>query len=69
MPAASPQSSATKSPPARSSPAPLDTRQIQGDHAGSGENAGRISNRPLEEEGDNQKGVPPRGDGKEGGHA
>jgi hypothetical protein len=36
---------------------------------GSRENAGGISNRPLEEEQDNQERVPPRGEAKEGGHA
>ena len=33
------------------------------------ENAGGISNRPLEEETNNQERVPPRGETKEGGHA
>jgi len=33
------------------------------------ENAGGISNRPLEEEQENQERVPPRGETKEGGHA
>jgi hypothetical protein len=33
------------------------------------ENAGGISNRPLDEEQDNQARVPPRGDSKDGSHA
>jgi hypothetical protein len=36
---------------------------------GSRETAGGISNRPLDEEQDNQARVPPRGENKEGGHA
>jgi hypothetical protein len=36
---------------------------------GSRDNAGGITNRPLEEEQDNQERVPPRGESKEGGHA
>ena len=36
---------------------------------GTRENAGGISNRPLEEETNNQERVPPRGESKEGGHA
>jgi hypothetical protein len=33
------------------------------------ENAGGITNRPLDEEQANQERVPPRGENKEGGHA
>jgi len=36
---------------------------------GSRENAGGISNRPLEEEQENQDRVPPRGEAKESEHA
>ena len=36
---------------------------------GSRENAGGISNRPLDEEEENQERVPPRGDAKDGSHA
>ncbi len=52
---------------------PKDNQQIQDDNQQSGtvgqENAGGISNRPLEEEQENQSRVPPRGDSKEGSHA
>ena len=34
-----------------------------------GERSGGITNRPLEQERDNQERVPPRGDNKEGAHA
>jgi hypothetical protein len=37
--------------------------------AGSREKAGGISNRPLDEEQENQARVPARGDSKDGGHA
>ena len=36
---------------------------------GGGERGGGITNRPLEQERDNQERVPPRGDNKEGAHA
>ena len=36
---------------------------------GARESAGGISNRPLEEETNNQERVPPRGDSKDGSHA
>jgi hypothetical protein len=39
------------------------------DTGDSRDNAGGITNRPLEEERQNQERVPPRGDSKEGGHA
>jgi len=69
MPDASRQSSATKAQPGRSSPAPRDNRQIEDDTVPSGEIAGGISNRPLEEERDDQERVPPRGEGKEDSNA
>jgi hypothetical protein len=50
-----------------------DNQQIADDNQQSGtvgqEDAGGISNRPLEEEEENQERVPPRGDRKEGSHA
>jgi hypothetical protein len=43
--------------------------QDRGEGAATGSDTGGITNRPLDEEADNQAAVPPRGESREGAHA
>lgn len=65
-----PQDNSSESPVADRQSADVPNQAANKEPAeGSRENAGGISNRPLEQERENQERVPPRGNSKEDGHA